>query len=53
MNAVALTIFDQLKLLYFLVERELKGRYSRSPIGVLSAIAEPMAILLILTVVFS
>lgn len=53
MNAVALTIFDQLKLLYFLVERELKGRYTRSPIGVLSAIAEPMAVLLILTIVFT
>ena len=53
MNAIALTIFDQFKLLYFLVERELKGRYSRSPIGVLSAIAEPLAVLLILTVVFT
>lgn len=53
MNAVALTIVDQFKLLYFLVERELKGRYSRSPIGVLSAIAEPLAVLMILTVVFT
>ncbi len=53
MNAIFASIASQLRILYALLLREVKIRFRDSPIGPLSAVAEPLAFMLIMTAIFT